>query len=90
MHITDAFVLTIDADPRQIAAAVFRTLSTFISRGEIEKVRQTLPAAVRQFWLDSLPRDPATQLPPSSRPARARRTKKVASGPIEPGEDIIL
>jgi uncharacterized protein (DUF2267 family) len=54
MHITDAFVLTIEADPRQIAAAVFRLLSAFLNEGEIEKVQHSLPAAVRELWIASV------------------------------------
>jgi uncharacterized protein (DUF2267 family) len=54
MHITDAFVLTIEADPRQIAAAVFRLLSAFLNEGEIAKVQHSLPAAVRELWIASV------------------------------------
>jgi uncharacterized protein (DUF2267 family) len=90
MHITDAFVLTIEADPRQIANAVFRLLSRFISRGEVEKVRHSLPLAVRQLWLESLPRVPAVQLPPKPRRTRSRPTEKAREAEVETGEDIIL
>jgi uncharacterized protein (DUF2267 family) len=90
MHITDAFVLTIDADPRQIANAVFRLLSKFISRGEVEKVRHSLPAAVRQLWLDSLPRVPAGQGPAQPRSTRSRRTRKAGAAELESGDDVIL
>jgi uncharacterized protein (DUF2267 family) len=63
MHITDEFVLTVEADPRQIARAVFRLLSVHISKGEVENVRHSLPAAIRQLWIDSLPQAPVTQFP---------------------------
>jgi uncharacterized protein (DUF2267 family) len=90
MHITDEFVLTIEADPRQIAVAVFRVLSAFLSRGEAQKVRHSLPSAVRQLWLDSLPRGPAVPVSEPSRSARPRRTKKIRPGELASGDDVIL
>jgi uncharacterized protein (DUF2267 family) len=90
MHITDEFVLTVEADPRQIAGAVFRLLSAHISKGEIENVGRSLPAAVRQLWTDSLPRLPAGQLVPQSRRSHSRRTKKVGPAELDTSEDIIL
>ena len=50
MHITDSFVFTIEADSRQIATAVFYVLSKHISAGEVEKIRHSLPEAVRSLW----------------------------------------
>jgi len=55
MHITDAFVLKIEADSSQIATAVFRVLSKFVSAGEIEKVRHGLPQAIRDLWPTRVP-----------------------------------
>lgn len=55
MHITDAFALTIDADSSQIATAVFRLLSKFMSAGEIEKTRHSLPQAIRDLWPTRVP-----------------------------------
>ncbi|HXY36503.1 MAG TPA: DUF2267 domain-containing protein [Planctomycetaceae bacterium] len=51
MHITDAFLHDIEADSRQIAGAVFRTLSKHVTEGEITKVQQALPAELRAFWV---------------------------------------
>ncbi len=51
MHITDAFLHDIEADSRQIAGAVFRTLSQHLTEGEITKVQQALPAQLREFWV---------------------------------------
>ena len=90
MHMTDAFVFTIEADSRQIAQAVFRLLSKFISRGEVDKVCRSLPKAVRQLWLDSLPGVPAAQALEQPRRTRARRARTTSSAEVETGEDIIL
>jgi len=90
MHITDAFVLTIEADPSQIAHAVLRTLSKFISPGEVEKVQHSLPASARQIWIEALPRLRATGLPLPARTTRVRSKKKADPSGIEKGEDVIL
>jgi uncharacterized protein (DUF2267 family) len=51
MHITDAFLRDVEADSRQIANAVFKTLSKHMTAGEIEKIRQALPGDVREMWM---------------------------------------
>jgi uncharacterized protein (DUF2267 family) len=51
MHIGDAFLRDVEADSRQIAGAVLKTLSKHLTAGEVEKVRQCLPSAVRELWL---------------------------------------
>jgi uncharacterized protein (DUF2267 family) len=51
MHITDAFLRDIEADSRQIAKAVFKTLSKHLTAGEVAKIRQGLPAGVREAWV---------------------------------------
>jgi uncharacterized protein (DUF2267 family) len=90
MHITDEFVLTIEADPRQIAKAVFRLLSKVISKGEAEKIRHSLPAAVRELWLDSLPQMPAAPYQRQNQKVGKRRRKRDNPAEVETGEDIIL
>jgi uncharacterized protein (DUF2267 family) len=50
MHITDAFLFTIDADSRQIAGTVLEVLAKHVSQGEAEKVRNILPEEVRELW----------------------------------------
>lgn len=90
MHITDAFVLTIEADPRQIASAVFRLLSKFVSKGEIENVRHSLPAAIRDLWLESLPRVPGVPSPPPKTRSRKRPGNGIAPAEIDSSEDVIL
>ncbi len=51
MHITDAFLHDIEADSRQIAGAVLRTLSKHLTEGQITKVQGALPAVVRALWV---------------------------------------
>jgi uncharacterized protein (DUF2267 family) len=51
MHITDAFLRDVEADSRQIARAVFKTLTKHLTEGEVDKVRQALPADLRSFWV---------------------------------------
>ena len=50
MHIGDAFLRDINADSRKILSAVLKTLSKHLTAGEVEKVRQCLPAGVRDLW----------------------------------------
>lgn len=50
INITEAFLGEIDADARQIARAVFLTLSAHLTEGEAAKVRQSLPGDVRDLW----------------------------------------
>lgn len=42
-------------DPERIFRAVIRTLSQHVTQGEIEEVRQSLPAEVRRFWPEATP-----------------------------------
>ncbi len=49
-HVTEAFLFDIQADSRRIASAVFEVLSRHISPGEIEKVKNSLPAGIRELW----------------------------------------
>ena len=42
------------ADVRDATRAVFGVLSRHVDRGQVEKVRQSLPEEVRALWLDNL------------------------------------
>lgn len=49
-HVTDGFLFDPEADSEQIARAVFAVLARHVSQGEVEDVKSTLPAGVRQLW----------------------------------------
>jgi uncharacterized protein (DUF2267 family) len=49
-HIKHAFRNDERMDPEQIARGVFRVLVRRISAGEIEDVKQVLPAELRELW----------------------------------------
>jgi uncharacterized protein (DUF2267 family) len=49
-HITEAFVFDVEADSEQIARAVLEVVARHVSPGEIEDVKQTLPAPIRKLW----------------------------------------
>lgn len=51
-HVNDAFLFDVEADARQIVAAVCRVLDKHVSAGEIDKVRHSLPAGIRSLWPD--------------------------------------
>lgn len=49
-RITQEFRDTDQVDPERIAAAVFAVLANRIAEGEIEDVKQILPADIRDLW----------------------------------------
>ena len=49
-HITEAFREDPLVDPEEIVQAVFQVLSKHITRGEIERVKQSLPTEIRSLW----------------------------------------
>lgn len=49
-HVTDAFLFDTEADSVEIARAVFKVLSTRVSPGEIDDIKQALPGGVRELW----------------------------------------
>jgi uncharacterized protein (DUF2267 family) len=49
-HIADAFRDDPLFDPEEVVQVVFQVLSRHITRGEIESVKQNLPAAIRSLW----------------------------------------
>jgi uncharacterized protein (DUF2267 family) len=51
--VTAAFRDEAGVDPERIAWAVFRVLQHHVSAGEIEDVKNILPAAVRALWPES-------------------------------------
>jgi uncharacterized protein (DUF2267 family) len=57
-------------DPKDAARAVFATLSQHIPRGQIEKVQQSLPRDLRDFWRSA---EEGIVPPPDTGPARAKR-----------------
>jgi uncharacterized protein (DUF2267 family) len=65
MHITDSFLFTIDADSRQIAAAVLKVVARHVSAGEVQKVGHLLPEEVRELWPVAPPAGTAKQTCPS-------------------------
>lgn len=50
MHITDSFLFDVEADSRQITAAVLKTVNKHVSPGEVDQVRKLLTEDVRQIW----------------------------------------
>jgi uncharacterized protein (DUF2267 family) len=49
-HIRAAFRGDIDVDPEEVTRAVFRVLAKHVTAGEIEDIKQMLPAEVRELW----------------------------------------
>jgi uncharacterized protein (DUF2267 family) len=49
-HIADAFRDDPDVDPEQVTRAVFDVLAKHVTAGEIESVKQGLPAELRSLW----------------------------------------
>ena len=49
-HIVAAFQNEFDVDPERVARTVFRVLTRHVSQGEIESVKSTLPAELRDLW----------------------------------------
>lgn len=49
-HVTEAFLFDVDAHSKTIAQAVFKVLANHVSEGEIDKVKQALPAGIRSLW----------------------------------------
>jgi uncharacterized protein (DUF2267 family) len=49
-RINDKLRDTRPLDPRDVARAVFRTISNHVSPGQVEKVRQSLPGDIRRLW----------------------------------------
>lgn len=48
--IAQAFRDDPDVDPEKVTRAVFRVLAKHVTPGEINKVRQALPAELRELW----------------------------------------
>lgn len=42
-------------DPERVFRVVMRTLAEHVSEGEVEDVKQSLPAEVRRFWPEATP-----------------------------------
>jgi uncharacterized protein (DUF2267 family) len=49
-HIADAFRDDPDIDPERVTRAVFDVLAKHVTAGEIESVKQGLPAELRSLW----------------------------------------
>lgn len=49
-HVNEGFVFDTFANGRQIVSGVFDVLSRHLSSGEVENVKQSLPAGIRQLW----------------------------------------
>ena len=49
-HVSEAFILDVEARPEQIVRGVFQVIARHVSAGEIGDVQQCLPAGVRQLW----------------------------------------
>jgi uncharacterized protein (DUF2267 family) len=66
-------------DPRDAMSAVFATLSRHLPPGQIVKLKQTLPANLRDFWTEA-----EARVPPSIQDrrgaARQRNTRSTARG----------
>jgi uncharacterized protein (DUF2267 family) len=48
-RVNDSFLLDVEAEGRQIVAAVFRVLAKHVSAGEMEKVLHALPSGIREL-----------------------------------------
>jgi len=46
-------------DPEEATRAVFRVMNRHISRGQIDKIRQSLPEDIRRLWADPINEPPA-------------------------------
>ena len=51
-HIDDAFAGDLGVDPEAVAQAVFHTLRSHVSRGEMEDVKAVLPEDIRALLFD--------------------------------------
>lgn len=49
-HIEAVFRDDAHADPERVVQAVFQVLSKHVTSGEIENVKQSLPAEIRSMW----------------------------------------
>jgi uncharacterized protein (DUF2267 family) len=49
-HIAQAFRDAPDVDPEDVTRAVFRVLARHVTAGEIDEVKQMLPAELRELW----------------------------------------
>jgi uncharacterized protein (DUF2267 family) len=49
-HIRGTFPSDFEAEPEEVARAVFQVLMKHVSDGEIEKVKNALPFAIRSLW----------------------------------------
>jgi uncharacterized protein (DUF2267 family) len=46
-------------DPDEATRAVFRVMNRHVSRGQVEKIRQSLPEDIRRLWADPSEEPPA-------------------------------
>lgn len=49
-HVSEDFILDVEARPEQIIRGVFQVIARHVSAGEIGDVQQCLPAGVRLLW----------------------------------------
>jgi uncharacterized protein (DUF2267 family) len=49
-HVAAAFRDDPDVDPERVTRAVFQVLAKHVTAGEIESVKQSLPAELRSLW----------------------------------------
>jgi uncharacterized protein (DUF2267 family) len=49
-HVAEAFRDDLDVDPERVTRAVFSVLAKHITRGEIEGIKHSLPAELRELW----------------------------------------
>lgn len=49
-HIAQAYPKKLEADPQRIVEVVFEVLANHLSPGEVEHVKQMLPAEIRLLW----------------------------------------
>jgi uncharacterized protein (DUF2267 family) len=48
--IAQAYPKRLEADPERLVEAIFRVLAEHLSEGEVEHVKQLLPAEIRRLW----------------------------------------
>ncbi len=49
-HVAAAFRDDLDVDPERVARTVFRVVARHVSHGEVQSVKNTLPAELRELW----------------------------------------
>lgn len=49
-HVSEAFILDVNADPEKITRGVFKVLRKHLTKGETQDVKHCLPHEIRELW----------------------------------------